>query len=181
MNLRCRSLWLDKFIAPWLKCSPTGASTWAYGPEAAIPSFYFHPKGAHLIKSGIYFLLLLFLGRTWMVTQSKNQHNLNCDQPKHETNAVLYLINSSKTRLPGRHSVICFGCKDGKNNCFVSEVIIIKKDFCINRKETVRLQFILNKLFFLFPCFSTQRLSILIILLKVKKSSHVTGKSFLLA
>lgn len=55
-----------------------------------------------------------------------------------------------------------------------------KKDFCINRKEAARLKFIFSKLFLLFPYISMQRLAILVILLKVKKSSHVTGKSLLL-
>lgn len=67
-----------------------------------------------------------------------------------------------------------------KNNCFVFKAIKKKKGFCINRKEAARLKFIFNKVFFLFPYISMQRLSILVILLKVKKSSRVTRKSLLL-
>lgn len=52
-----------------------------------------------------------------------------------------------------------------------------KKGFCINRKEVVRLKFVFSKLFSLFPYISMQRLAILVILLKVKKSSRVTRKS----
>lgn len=72
-------------------------------------------------------------------------------------NAVFYLINSSNTRLPGRSNVIWFGCKDGKIMGLSSKQFKIR-DFCINREEAAKLKFIFNKLFFLFPYISIQRL-----------------------
>lgn len=85
--------------------------------------------------------------------RGKDQCNSNCDQPERETNAVFYLINSSKTRPPGRHNVICLGCKDWKNNCFGSKAIIIIKKFCMDRKEAIRLKCILKKQYFFFSVY----------------------------